>query len=944
MKTPSSLRNGLLLWCCTALASLSWTTWGATLTNRYSFTADVSDSVGGRNGTLQGGATIAGGQAVLANPPPRTSGDALSQYVALPPNLITGYTAITMEAWVTPTHDDVTGGAFWSRIWDFGNSDGLNGIPGFMWLRSGNNTVGVRGDIVSPAAGDTISSATTLLDSQENHVVWTSDGSTLKGRIYINGVLAGLNDSVDITPASIGNTTNDWLGRSQFAGDRLLDGSINEFRIYNGALNQLEVAASFASGPDTPSVNYGTVTNITLQIPATIVIGAFQTAQVLADASSLATKGIDIHDQLGVTYVSGNTNVLAVDANGSATGVAGGTTTLAARLGSLSSTQTVSVVSLPTTLIHRYSFATDASDSVGTANGALQGGATISGGQVLLDGIPGSWVDLPAGLINPTNLPNNAVTFESWATFSPVNGPWTRLFDFGNISAANGANYIFFAPNNATNNGNSRLAVSDANPGFNGEEGFLANTVVGQTNIHIVAVFNPNPSRKFLGLYLNGTLAASITTTKTLSSINNAFSFLGRSLYSGDSWLAGSIDEFRIYNGELDRFQIAASDRGGPGSVNFDIGSFVSFVLNAGAPTMPLDGVRQAACFINFSVATNINLVGDTNLTLSSSDTNVLVIDNAGVVQSRALGSATLPAVYKYVSGASTSFYTNAQALTVVTPPATLVHRYSFTSDANDSVGTANGTLQGGATLSGGQVVLNGTNGYVDLPDGIISVLTNNATFETWMTDNGSGVWARIWDFGSAPGQPNLFLDRQSGGNPNPRFDWSTGNINSSATLTNGAQTHIVVLYNDIDNSSQMYMNGALVATGPTSSLPLSSLIDTNNWLGRSQYADPFLNGSIDEFRIYSGLLTAAKIRADFAAGPNQLAVVGPLLAASLSGNNLTVSWPTNDSAGFGLESSGALGSGASWLPVTNTVSQSGLNFQVTVPVGGVEGFFRLRR
>ena len=54
---------------------------------------------------------------------------------------------------------------------------------------------------------------------------------------------------------------------------------------------------------------------------------------------------------------------------------------------------------------------------------------------------------------------------------------------------------------------------------------------------------------------------------------------------------------------------------------------------------------------------------------------------------------------------------------------ANLVNRYSFTSDAADSVGGAHGTLLGGATISGGAVVLNGSGAYVDLPNGLVSAL-----------------------------------------------------------------------------------------------------------------------------------------------------------------------------------------------------------------------------
>src|SRR6516162_3921061 len=61
-------------------------------------------------------------------------------------------------------------------------------------------------------------------------------------------------------------------------------------------------------------------------------------------------------------------------------------------------------------LMHRYSFAADASDSVGHADGKLMGAAKITDGQVNLNGTRGTFVNLPGGLI----AGYDAVTFEFW--------------------------------------------------------------------------------------------------------------------------------------------------------------------------------------------------------------------------------------------------------------------------------------------------------------------------------------------------------------------------------------------------------------------------------------------------------------------------------------------------------------------------------------------------
>jgi len=67
------------------------------------------------------------------------------------------------------------------------------------------------------------------------------------------------------------------------------------------------------------------------------------------------------------------------------------------------------------TLTHRYSFNGDANDSVGTANGTLQGSATVDSSMLQLDG--GGFVSLPANLINGYNQ----LSVEFWVTYAPNN-------------------------------------------------------------------------------------------------------------------------------------------------------------------------------------------------------------------------------------------------------------------------------------------------------------------------------------------------------------------------------------------------------------------------------------------------------------------------------------------------------------------------------------------
>ena len=212
-------------------------------------------------------------------------------------------------------------------------------------------------------------------------------------------------------------------------------------------------------------------------------------------------------------------------------------------------------------------------------------------------------------------------------------------------------------------------------------------------------------------------------------------------------------------------------------------------------------------------------------------------------------------------------------------------HRYSFSGTGTtitDSVGKAagkavNATLSGSGTLK----LAGGTSDtYVDLPNGIISTLTD-ATFEVWLTWNGGNAWQRIFDFGSSlkgedtqsGGATYLFLSASSWASQ-MRTAYSIGGISaetgveSISTLPVGSPAHLTVVFDDTHNQLSLYMDGAFnVAVGLDAHL--SALQDVNNWIGRSQYADPALSATLDEFRIYGAALTADQILLSHKSGPN---------------------------------------------------------------------------
>jgi hypothetical protein len=210
-------------------------------------------------------------------------------------------------------------------------------------------------------------------------------------------------------------------------------------------------------------------------------------------------------------------------------------------------------------LVHRYSFNNgdvNAIDSVGGQHGTLEGGATISGNAVQLNGT-GAYVNLPSDLITGFT----SVTFEAWFTCAADSGTWSRVWDFGDTNSSTGAgrNYVFFTPKSGS--GTSRYAISDADPGYNHEN--IVETTFTATGVPVYVACVHNGTTGEVKIYVNGQLASSSIFSIPLSAVNNVFSYLGRSLYSWDPFLKGSIDEFRIYNSILTDQQILSSYESG---------------------------------------------------------------------------------------------------------------------------------------------------------------------------------------------------------------------------------------------------------------------------------------------------------------------------------------------------------------------------------------------
>jgi hypothetical protein len=110
-----------------------------------------------------------------------------------------------------------------------------------------------------------------------------------------------------------------------------------------------------------------------------------------------------------------------------------------------------------------------------------------------------------------------------------------------------------------------------------------------------------------------------------------------------------------------------------------------------------------------------------------------------------------------------------------------------------------------------------------------------------------------------------MFLAPQNGSSSVVRFAITTGSgageqqINGAAALPTGVWKHVAVTLNG--SNGVLYVDGLPVGTNSAMNLkPLSLGSTTQNYIGKSQYSDPYFNGLVDEFRIYSGALSPSEV------------------------------------------------------------------------------------
>jgi len=298
-----------------------------------------------------------------------------------------------------------------------------------------------------------------------------------------------------------------------------------------------------------------------------------------------------------------------------------------------------------------------------------------------------------------------------------------------------------------------------------------------------------------------------------------------------------------------------------------------------------------------------------------------------------------------------------------------LLHRYDFTSNANDSVGSAHGTLKGSATISGGKLTTSATDGSlnagspkngVQLPPSAVAGITGPFTIESWFIANFGGGYTTLFSFSGNNTGSYVLATPARGNSPYASTISVIGGGGSFAEQQaseqyqdNGALHQMTVTYDGAVLS--YYIDGALSSfSGLPPSITNSGLVlSTLTYIGingGSPWADNSINGSTLDFRIYGRALTGPQVASLYALGPDasnsaiaavySVPATPPNLAISSTGSAIQLSWPA-DHTGWKLQqNTNNLADPNGWVTLSNTVATNMATIPISTSQSG--GFFRL--
>ena len=513
-------------------------------------------------------------------------------------------------------------------------------------------------------------------------------------------------------------------------------------------------------------------------------------------------------------------------------------------------------------------------------------------------------------------MPTNEVTVEFWLKVETVQNQVAFALEpnqdtnrfLAHVPFADGGVYWDFGNWNAGGNGGGRLSYTPP---------------VATTNAWHHWTFVASQSANAMCIYRNGMLETNKTGSQVFTP--GAYDLLlgGLSTFC----TGGQMDEFRIWNVARSAAEIQDGMRHPLTGAEPGLVAYWKFDEGAGTTAADATGHGQTATPSNGTAwaSSAVPLFTPLVSTLAASGVGLDGTNGHATLNGR-VNPNGLPTSAWFEWGATTSYGQTTAVTNLgsgVTPldwsaelsDLTPEVRYHYRVVATNSAGlTAGADETFVPTQWGSALALDGVDDYVRVPDGIW--FSNAFTIEAWVYARSYQSWARVLDFGNGAPADNVVLALSEGTTGRPCFlvfhgtDVNAQMITAPELLSLNQWVHLAVtLTND---TATLYVAGVGVVTD-TVWAP-NPVLRTNNYLGRSNWADPYADALLDDVRLWNVARSPAEI---------QEGMLHPLTGAE---PGLVAYWKFDEGAGTtaadatGHGQTASLSNGTAWVPSGVTI------------------------
>ena len=176
----------------------------------------------------------------------------------------------------------------------------------------------------------------------------------------------------------------------------------------------------------------------------------------------------------------------------------------------------------------------------------------------------------------------------------------------------------------------------------------------------------------------------------------------------------------------------------------------------------------------------------------------------------------------------------------------------------------------GTGLISGDRIFVQGSSQYLQAPSGIISGY-GDWTISIWFKPSSTALstnWNRVFDWGTGTSK-YLMCTVRAATDHGPRVELLIGGVTYDAVFTQslaaGTWYHLVVTCQS--NRLTVYLNGAANCGIAGINAQGSTLAPTLCYFGKSQFPDPYYDGSLDQANLWSRALSPQEVQALYNGG-----------------------------------------------------------------------------